>query len=334
MYQPIAVTSAEDRERFCSLAGLSALSADVIARQRPDALWMLTGEAGAVTARCSLWWHGTPTLADHRLGLLGHYAAVDSQASAQILELACKELTSRGCTLAVGPMDGNTWQRYRLLAERGEEPIFFLEPDNPDDWPAHFAANGFTALAQYYSAVSADLGEEHPRLAEIAQRVADQGISLRPLRLERFEDELRSIHPVSLASFQNNFLYTPIGEEEFIAQYLPIGTHLQAELVLIAERHGQPVGYVFAVPDLNQARRGRAIDTAVLKTLAVHPNQGGIGLGSLLTARCHQAGRKLGFKRVIHALMHEDNKSRKISSHTARTIRRYVLYSRPLGPTS
>lgn len=334
MYQPIAVTSAEDRERFCSLPGLSVLRAEVIARQRPDALWMLTREAGTVMARCSLWWHGTPTLASQRLGLIGHYAAVDSQAAAQLLDLACTELSNRGCTLAVGPMDGNTWQRYRLLAERGEEPIFFLEPDNPDDWPAHFTGNGFTALARYYSAVSANLDEEHPRLAEIAQRVADQGISLRPLRFDRFEDELRSIHAVSLASFQNNFLYTPIGEEEFVAQYLPIGPHVQPELVLFAERNGQPVGYVFAVPDLNQARRGQPINTAILKTLAVHPDQGGIGLGSLLTARCHQAARSLGFKRVIHALMYEDNKSRKISSHTAQTIRCYVLYSRPLGPQS
>ena len=36
---------------------------------------------------------------------------------------------------AVGPLDGSTWRRYRLVTERGVEPPFFMEPDNPDDWP-------------------------------------------------------------------------------------------------------------------------------------------------------------------------------------------------------
>jgi len=29
-------------------------------------------------------------------------------------------------------MDGSTWHRYRLPTERGAEPTFFLEPDNPE----------------------------------------------------------------------------------------------------------------------------------------------------------------------------------------------------------
>ena len=62
-----------------------------------------------------------------------------------------------------------------------------------------------------------------------------------------------------------------------------------------------------------------------------HPECGGAGVGSLLMARCHEMARGLGYTRVIHALMHEDNKSRKISSHSARPIRRYTLFARPLG---
>jgi hypothetical protein len=67
--------------------------------------------------------------------------------------------------------------------------------------------------------------------------------------------------------------------------------------------------------------------------MAVHPAEGGHGLGSLLMARVHQAMRVAGFKRVIHALFHEANRSGKISGHTARVIRRYTLYARPLRTT-
>ena len=57
-------------------------------------------------------------------------------------------LAAERCTIAIGPVDGNTWQRYRLITEPGTEPPFFLEPDNPDAWPGQFTAAGFTPLAQ------------------------------------------------------------------------------------------------------------------------------------------------------------------------------------------
>jgi predicted N-acetyltransferase YhbS len=229
-------------------------------------------------------------------------------------------------------MDGNTWQRYRLLTERGSEPVFFLEPDNPDDWPAHFTDHGFTALAQYYSSLNSDLAQGDPRAAAAAERVAAAGISIHSLDPKQFEEQLRSIHALSLECFSDNFLYTPLGQEEFVSQYLAIRPYVLPELVLLAEREGQPVGYVFAIPDLLQAQRGQPIDTVIVKTLAVHPEHRSIGLGGALTAVCHEVAQKLGFRRAIHALMVETNVSRRISAHTAKVMRRYTLFAKPLGP--
>jgi GNAT superfamily N-acetyltransferase len=331
MYHPLAVTRPEDQARFCDLPGPSAPTPAVLARQRPDALWLLADGSSSAAGRCSLWWNQVPPLEGQRLGLIGHYAVTDGDASGPLLQQACAELTRHGCTLAVGPMDGNTWQRYRFLSERGPEPIFFLEPDNPDDWPGHFTAQGFTPLAEYYSALNTDLTHQDPRIPEIARRIETEGITLRPLRLDQFEEELRRVYDLSLLSFRQNFLYTPIGEGDFVAQYQGIRPYVRSDLVLIAELRGEPIGYVFAIPDLLQAKRGRPIDTVIVKTLAVHPDHGGAGLGGLLVARCQEAAARLGYTRAIHALMHETNKSRRISSHTARIMRRYTLYSRPLG---
>jgi predicted N-acetyltransferase YhbS len=303
----------------------------MLTRQRPDASWMLLDSSDGARARCSLWWSGTPPLAGHRLGLIGHYAAGEPDAADQILRLAADRLRERGCSLAVGPMDGNTWQRYRLLTERGPEPIFFLEPDNPDDWPAHFTRSGFSPLAEYYSAINTDLGRVDPGLDEIEEQAAGRGIILRRLDMNRFEHELRAIHALSLASFRHNFLYTPIGEDDFVAQYHGIQPYVRPELVLVAERSGQPVGYLFTIPDLLQAQRGQVTDTVIFKTLAVHPDHGGMGLGRLLMGRGHLAAGELGYRRGVHALFHEKNRSRRISGHSARVIRRYTLFALPLG---
>ena len=55
-----------------------------------------------------------------------------------------------------------------------------------------------------------------------------------------------------------------------------------------------------------------------------------MGLGNLLMARCQEAARALGFRRVIHALMHETNHSLKLSSRYAKPFRRYTLFARRL----
>jgi len=108
-------------------------------------------------------------------------------------------------------------------------------------------------------------------------------------------------------------------------------TFVRPELILVAERRDQAVGYLFAIPDHLQAKRGQAIDTFIIKTLATHPAWKGSGLGRLLAARCHQTARALGFRRAIHALMEDRSRARNISDHIARPMRRYALFARPLG---
>jgi L-amino acid N-acyltransferase YncA len=284
---------------------------------------------GGIVARCSVWWRESPPLPGHTLGVIGHFAAVDPSSSVVLLEAAGRQLADHGCSLAVGPMDGNTWHHYRLVTERGLEPPFFMEPDNPDQWPAWFAAAGFSPLANYFSAMNDDLSLEDPRIPRAEERLRQLNVRLRPLQPERFVEELRRIYAVARVSFQANFLYTPISEAEFLAQYEPVQTSVKSELVLLAERDDQPVGFVFGIPDLAQSRRG-AIDTVVLKTVAVLPGRAHAGLGNVLVARCQQAARALRCRRVIHALMHESNNSLNLSGHYAKPFRRYALFARPL----
>jgi GNAT superfamily N-acetyltransferase len=330
MFRSMPVVTAADLEAFCQLPGLSALTSEAIARQRPDASWRLLDPVETMTARCSLWWRDVPAHPGQRLGLIGHYAATSAESAGAMLTVACEQLATHGCTMAVGPLDGTTWQRYRLLTERGTEPLFFLEPDNPDDWPGHWLAAGFTPLSTYFSAVNNRLDEIDPRMPEIIRRMAEQGITMRTLDTSRFEDELRRIHPLSLASFKDNFLYGPITEADFLAQYLGLRPYVRPELVFLLEHQNELIGYLFGIPDLLQAKRGQVIDTTIIKTIAVHPRFLGRGLGIFIMGRFQELSAELGYKRVIHALMQEDNRSRKISKHTAKTIRRYVLYARPL----
>jgi len=328
-YRFVDITDPEERELFCTMRGFE-LDPGTVARQRPDRMCLLVETGGTVLGRSSLWWTETPAYEGHRLGYIGHYATQVPEAAPLLLRSACEELAKHGCTLAVGPIDGNTWQRYRFITERGNEPLFFMEPDNPDEFPQEFTDFGFRPMADYYSALNTDLSAPGPQITATAQRIHDHGITVHALDPTRLDEELRRVHALSLLSFRNNLLYTPISEDDFLAQYAPIRSYIRPDLVLLAEKESELIGYSFCIPDLLQAKRGAPIDTVILKTLAVHPDHSGIGLGGLLMALAHEAARQAGFSRVIHALFHVSNRSGRLSSHTARVFRRYTLFARPL----
>src|SRR5262249_45022765 len=157
------------------------------------------------------------------------------------------------------------------------------------------------------------------------------GVCIRALDPREFERELRRVYPVVAASFAEGFLASPIGEEAFVAHYRPLQSLLVPALVQIAETDERVVGFLLAVPNWLQAQRGETVDTAIVKTLAILPQYQQQGLGILLGARAQYAGQSLGYTRAIHALMHEDNLSRRLSAtYHGHVIRRYTLYMKEL----
>jgi GNAT superfamily N-acetyltransferase len=324
MAQPIRIETPTQLERFCQVE--PALSLPQVKQQKADEHWLLLNSAEEIQARCGLWWTIVPPLQTHRLGVIGHFAARNAQSADDLLTAACDALRARDCTMAIGPMDGNTWQPYRLVTERGTALPFFLEPNTPAEWPEYFARNGFSPIAEYFSTITNDLTLRHPRLNEIAGQL--QHVMIRAAQVDCLNDELRRIYQVATIAFQNNFLYTPLDEAAFIAQYEPLRSLIQSELILLAEHEDRPVGFLFALPDWLQTQRGERVDTFIVKTIAALP--GYAGLGSLLVARSHEIGAALGFKRAIHALMHEGNKSRNISQHYSQPLRRYALLAKSL----
>lgn len=328
--QTVRATSPEEQARFCAVPDGTPLDPATLAATGADEHWLLEGAAGTV-ARCSLWWRATPAYQGDRVGLIGHYATDDALAEA-LLQFACDRLRQAGCTRAIGPMDGSTFNRYRLVTEHGAEPPFFLEPENPPSWPAHFTDNGFAPLAQYYSALQDNLASTDPRVPEIERQMQAAGVRIRSLDIANFERDLRRVYPVVAAGFAHSLLASPISEETFVTQYRPLASLLAPELAQIAETDERVVGFLLVVPDWLQAQRGERIDTAIAKTAAVLPGYTRRGLSILLAERAQVAGRALGYSRAIHALMHEDNVSRRLSSaYHGRIIRRYTLYTKELG---
>ena len=294
--------------------------------QKDEPLWdgaeaLLAWDGGTLLGRLSLVLAPGLKGLDRSAGLLGHYEASGPEAGVALLRQGCARLAELGAALAVGPMNGSTWRRYRLSLPGPAAAAFPGEPENQPRYAADFEAAGFRALERYESR-SADLngpaaGPSCPRPC------AGTGTTPRgPWTWGRFEAELALIYALSIQAFDSAVLYTPLGKEAFLAQYRPLKTLYDPDLVrLVEDGHGALRGYM-----VSYAHQGRVI----LKTLACLPDSRGRGRGPWLICEAARIGRAQGCSQAIHALMHHDNRSASISRRWTQPWRSYVLFARDL----
>lgn len=279
-----------------------------------------------VGARCSLWWSESPDHCGQPTGAIGHYAASDDRSGRALLRAASRQLADAGCRIAVGPMDGNTWRRYRFVTERGSAAPFFMEPDNPDSWPRHFASTGFSPLAHYLSEMNPDIAHRQPELGSLRQKMQRLGISIEAVG-EVDDDVLDGVYEVVCEAFSDSFLYTTLDRESFRAMYRPLLRRVDPELMLLARHAGRIVGFIFGPPDfLEPGSR-----TIVIKTVAILPRKRYSGLGRLLIVELLNSALRLGYSRAISALMYAGTRSQQISCGCAGPMRAYTLFQRRLS---
>lgn len=294
----------------------------------PGSRLLVAHRDGSPVARASIRIADDLAGAPGRTGIIGHYEARDGDAGITLLRESLARLSEKGLDRVIGPMDGTTWDRYRLAIPTpnpGERPPFLTEPVNPPEYPEHFEEAGMDATEWYVSQLVDDLGALAERTRDPAAALAGRGIRVESLDPTRFEESLEELFAVSLEAFADNPYYSPIGFDRFHAMYAPLRDLLDPELVLVARRpDGGAAGFVLSFPDLlDPAGRPTRI---IVKSLAVAPSGRGLGLGSLLVHETHRRAGAKGYQAAIHALMHAGNDSLKISSHGGSIFRHYALY--------
>lgn len=303
---------------------------DKLGDEQADQHFAVLDHKQQIRARCSIWWRDSARVNGTSTGAVGHYAATDEPYGVAALEYACRELKNRGCELAVGPMDGNTWRKYRFITERGTAKPFFLEPDNPDDYPVHFRRYGFDTLATYVSEINPAMATRQPELGSLRKKMLDQGIETGPLDSASPDNDLNGIYDVVCESFRDAFMYTPLDRESYRRMYAPLLREVDPRLMLVARQDGEVVGFIFSPPDLLQQTYQDKVDAIVIKTIAVLPRKELSGLGRVLIVDLLENALQMGFTTAISALMHAENRSQKISSACAGPMRRYELFARNL----
>jgi hypothetical protein len=299
------------------------IAARTAAAMLPDAMLEQPAEGGTV-ARCSLWWRATPSHRGRRTGFIGEIASSDDGALAALLARAACRLRDAGCALAAGPVDGDTWHRYRLVTASDDTPPFALEPYSPPVALPPWLRAGFTPLETYASFRDDALAERDPRVPALTTRLRAAGVTVRPLDLTRFDDELAQVHALALRGFANAPLFAPIALDAFAALYRPLAPLLDPRLCPVAECEGRIVGVLFALRD------SRAPRTVVLKTVVRDVHRRFAGLGFVLTDAVRAQAHAHGATRAISALQHDGTAARALAPH-AIPFRRYAVLAKELS---
>lgn len=259
---------------------------------------------GLPAARAALYHNQFISYHIRRSLIIGYFESIDDPSLARVLFDAIKRFAKKNqYDVLIGPMNGTTWNDYRVNLPPIQAP-FFSENFHPAYYADLFFANGFGVLHRYVSSV-APLGIR-PESTEIEAYFGEQGLKLRSINLDRFEEELALLFPLCDSAFSKNPFFSPISENDFIRKYVSLKNYLDPEFILLAQNSGGVEGLMFCFPDPYHPKQ------LIIKTVA-KTDRAPRGLITMMTKSIYQTAVARNYETIIHAYMHESNPSIRLS---------------------
>lgn len=293
---------------------------------------------------------------ESRTGFIGLFESTDDSAVATALFGRAGEwLRDRGMTDVMGPFNLSTNDELYspgILLDGFEHPPVLLMAHNPPYYRRLFEDAGWEKRKDLLSYWLQSDRASPERLVKGMERLAGRidGLELRPLRLDELDREVDRIKEVYNAAWERNWGFTPLTDaeiEHLAADLKPIADERYA---LMAEVHGEPVGFALALPDYNQALRHvngrlfplglfkllwhrRKIDRLRVLTLGLKPAYVRKGIDALFYLRIFQNGVEAGIHHAEASWILEDNWGmrrglERLGGHVYKT---YRVYGTELG---
>ncbi|MCR9173822.1 MAG: hypothetical protein NXI10_15070 [bacterium] len=279
-------------------------------------------------ARCALYVKPGLSFQQKKACTIGSFESINDQEAAQfLLNEVVKVGKSLGFEYVIGPMEGSTWNNYRF-SDHNEHANFFMEPYHHDYYGKLWQNCGFETISNYISNLDTQLVFNDERITQWEDRYNENGAVFRSLDLNDLENDLRKLAKFNNEAFQENFLFTPIAEDDFVKKYASLKKYFDPELIWVVEdQNGEIQAISFSIPDYLDAS-GK---TLIIKSLARKKDTPFRGIGSYLAGKTYQIAAKRNFQRVIHALMIHDNNSVSISNnYEGDHYKSYSLYGMSL----
>lgn len=281
-----------------------------------------------------------------RAGFFGLFECInDHEVCSVLLDRVKDELLKDGLKIMRGPMNFSTNEECGFLLKGFDAPPMLMTPYNPsyyNDLMLNYGMKSSKDLFAYIYDVSDKLPQKILHVADVAEK---KGIRVRPIDMKNFASEMRAVKGIYNSSWQDNWGFIPLTDEELSFMAERLKTVIVPELSLIAYRDSKPIGFMGLLPDLNQVLRqmnGRLNPWTIMKAiyyskkirdlrlllLGIKKEYRLRGVDALLFREGFKAVKKGGYRRVEFSWILEDNLSvqRLIHMIGGRLYKTYRIY--------
>lgn len=302
----------------------------IINQEKDVKVILVDGEKELAKATC--YFENTPKVNEKNIGCIGEFETQNEEYGVETLKKCEEILKGKNVELIVAPMNGNTWKKYRTLKYTNGDSLFLLENINPIEHNEILLKAGFKELYTYTSTKGLiENAYQSKALIRAEDKLKADNINIRKFNKENYREDLKKIYYISKISFTRNPLYTPIEENEFIKQYEPYISMADEDLILIAEKEGNEIGFIFCIPNFNELKEGKELKTIIAKTVAVLPEYEHLAIGNILLSKIAEIASAKNFKEWIFAFMYRDNTSQKMAKRNkTEVIREYAIYGKEI----
>ncbi|MFN3410375.1 MAG: GNAT family N-acetyltransferase [Limisphaerales bacterium] len=236
---------------------------------------------------------------------------------------------ARGMDRLLGPMNPTTNDECGLLVDGFDTPPVLMMPYNPPYYAELLAVAGFAKakdlLAFDFKLADAPLA----RYARFKEKAWKRGtaLTISPITRRNLAAQLVKVKAVYNTAWEKNWGFVPMTDAEMDFMAARLKPLLTEGLAFVAESGAEPVGFLLALPDFNEALqplRGRLLSPGLFRalpyflgwrtpryvrvlTLGVKAEWRRRGVEALMLAEGLETGVRLGFERVEASWILEDN---------------------------
>ncbi|HUM07370.1 MAG TPA: dATP pyrophosphohydrolase [Acidocella sp.] len=289
-------------------------------------------------------------------GLFGMIAAEDDLAIFKALvDTAADWLRARGMQRMQGPFNLNINEETGLLVAGFDTPPMLLMGHDKSYIGPRLEQLGLVKEKDVYAYLydmTVDLPASVRRLLD---RPLPKELTVRQIDFKRYNEEIRTVTSIFNDAWANNWGFVPLTETEtdYLAKSLkPL---LNPHLTSVVERNGEPVGFLIALPNLNEAIRGldgkllpfgwakllwrlkvKGVQTARVPLMGVRRDAAQDMIGGLLpflmVDAVRREGLKKGFTHIELSWILEDNLPMRRMNESLGSVayKTYRIYEKPL----
>jgi hypothetical protein len=269
------------------------------------------------------------------------------QAVKSLMSTACEWLRARGCNGARLSFFAGIQMPLTFDAYDDVPTVFHTY--NPSYYHSYIKNSGFITeqgVVQYQVEFTPELAQRYRRMVDHA---SSSGVTLRSWDMDQLDKETEAFMRIANETFKAHWGFMPLKKEVYNGLTRGLKDFLISAFMQFAEVDGQVVGFVYSLPDLNQAlqrMRGKnfeenfsefqqylnEIDHGVLLIIGVLESHRGREINLALAAKSYLGMIERGYKTGSYTTVLDDNwPSRRTAEKLgARVTRNFNVYRKDL----